>query len=185
MNETSAEIVRSNESAAREMRSGYDLPVYGIDNGSFYYIHIPALCCIFTSFSCVVAVMILSFRRKNYKTFFSSWTKSERFIVYLAICDGGYNLFHSVDHLHYVIVKDHVRPEQLCEFYGFTLAVCIMGQNLMVNIVAINAFLLMYFEKNINFGKRDWKLLAWTFGLPFTGATIAGILGQLGPNGSL
>lgn len=176
--------VPTNDSAGKKFESGYDLPVYGLDNGSFYYIHIPALVCIFCSFFCVITVMTLSFRRKSYKAFFTSWTKSERFIVYLALCDGGYNMFHSVDHLHYLISKDHVRPKQLCQFYGFTLAECIMSQNLMVNIVAINAFMLMYYEKNLDFGKRDWKLLAWTFGVPFIGATIAGIFGQLGPNGS-
>ncbi|XP_045215012.2 uncharacterized protein LOC123565069 [Mercenaria mercenaria] len=172
------------ETVIMEKKSGYDLPVYGLATGSFYYIHIPALCCIFLSFCSVVTVMILSFKRKSWKTFFTTWSKSERFIVYLAFCDGCYNVFHSVDHLHYVISKDHVRPKELCEFYGFTLAESIMGQNLMVNIVAINAFMLMYFNKNLDFGRRDWKLLAWTFGLPFVGATIAGILGQLGPNGS-
>jgi len=55
----------------------------------------------------------------------------------------------------------------------------------MVNIVAINAFMLIYFNKHLNFGRWDWRLIAWTFGAPFVGATIAGILGQLGTNGSL
>ena len=164
--------------------SGYDLEVYGLANNSFYYIHIPALICISFSFTSVVITLTLSFRRLGLFRFFS-WSKSERFVVYLAICDGGYNVFHFVDHLHIVIVKNHVYPKQLCEFYGFTLAQFIMGQNLMVNIVAVNAFMLMYFNKKLNFGRRDWKLLAWTFGLPFLGAMIAGILGQLGPNGTL
>ncbi|XP_045215013.1 uncharacterized protein LOC123565070 [Mercenaria mercenaria] len=168
---------------AAEMKSGYDLPVYGLANGTFYYIHIPALICIFSSLCCVIIVLTLSFRHRSYRTFFS-WTKSERFIVYLAICDGGFNIFHSVDHLHYVIVKDHVHPKELCEFYGFTLAEFITAQNLIVNIVAINAFMLMYFHKNLNFGKRDWKLLTWTFGVPFVGATAAAISGQFGPGGS-
>jgi hypothetical protein len=183
MNESN--ITTTESTVVRAKESGYDLPVYGLATGSFYYIHIPALCCIFLSFCSVVAVIILSFRRKSFRKFFVDWSKSERFIIYLALCDGGYNVFHSVDHLHYVISQDHVHPKELCEFYGFTLAVCIMGQNLMVNIVAINAFMLMYFDKNLDFGKRDWKLLSWTFGLPFVGATIAGIAGQLGPNGSL
>lgn len=54
----------------------------------------------------------------------------------------------------------------------------------MVNIIAINAFVLIYFKKQWKFGSYDWKLLAWIFGCPFVGAVIAGCLGQLGPNGT-
>lgn len=163
---------------------GYDLEVYGLKNGQFYYIHIPAICCITTSLCCAIIVIVLSFRRQSFRTFFN-WTKSERFVVYLALCDGLFNVAHSIDHLHMVITRDHVYPKELCEFYGFTLAEFITAQNLMVNIVAINAFMLIYFHRHLEFGPYDWKLLAWTFGAPFVGATIAGIAGQLGTNGSL
>lgn len=166
-------------------QSGYDLPVYGIKNETFYSIHIPAIICITCSFVCAVIAITLSFKKQSYRTFFNHWSKSERFIVYLALCDGLFNVSHFTDHLHIVIVRDHVYPKELCEFYGFNLAVFITAQNLMVNIVAINAFMLIYFNKNLNFGTRDWRLLLWTFGAPFLGAAIAGIAGQLGPNGSL
>lgn len=165
------------------LRTGYDLPVYGLANGQLLYIHIPALTCISLSFICVVIVLTLSFRHRSYKTFFR-WTRSERFVVYLALCDGGFNLAHFTDHLHIVIVRNHVYPKELCEFYGFNLAVFISAQNLMVNVVAINAFVLIYFSKQIPFGKKDYKLLLWTFGVPFLTAALAGILGQLGPNGT-
>ncbi|XP_045206524.2 uncharacterized protein LOC123558712 [Mercenaria mercenaria] len=167
------------------LQNGYDIPLYGIGNGSFYYIHIPAILCICTSFVCAVISIILSFKRKSYHTFFTNtWSRSERFIVYLAICDGLFNVSHFTDHMHIVIVRDHVYPKELCEYYGFNLAVFVTSQNLMVNVVAINAFMLMYFNRHLNFGRRDWKLLLWTFGTPFIGATIAGITGQLGTNGS-
>ena len=65
------------------------------------------------------------------------------------------------------------------------LAEFITAQNLMVNVVAINAFLLMYFNRNLDFGKRDYRLLIWTFGIPLIGATIAAFFKQLGPTGSL
>ena len=60
-----------------------------------------------------------------------------------------------MDHLHIVIKKDHIYPKELCEFYGFMLAEFITAQNLMVNIVCINAFVLIYFRRNIDFGKGD------------------------------
>jgi len=87
--------------------------------------------------------------------------------------------------MYIVIAHEMVKPKQLCEFYGFILTVFSSAQILMVNIVAINAFMLIYFEKKLNFGRYDWKLLLWTFGVPFLGATIAGIADQLGPNGTL
>ena len=166
------------------LRDGYDLEVYGLKNGQFYFIHIPAICCILTSLCCATTVIVLSFRSRDFHSFFS-WTKSERFVVYLAICDGLFNVAHSIDHLHMVITRNHVYPKELCEFYGFTLAEFITAQNLMVNIVAVNAFMLMYFQRHLEFGRYDWRLLAWTFGAPFVGAAIAGIAGQLGTNGSL
>ncbi|XP_052792945.1 uncharacterized protein LOC128226882 [Mya arenaria] len=165
-------------------RDGYDLPVYGIYNNTFYGIHIPALICIVTSFTCAIIAIVLSFMNKSRRTFFTAWSKSDRFIVYLAVCDGLFNTAHFTDHMHVVIVRNHVYPRQLCEFYGFTLAEFITAQNLMVNVIAVNAFMLMYFDRNINFGKYDWRLLTWTFGAPFVGASIAGALGQLGPNGA-
>ncbi|OWF36019.1 uncharacterized protein LOC110442219 [Mizuhopecten yessoensis] len=165
------------------LSSGYDLKVYGLDNGQFLYIHIPALTCITISFVCAVLILVDSFRLQTFRSFFT-WTKSERFVVYLAVCDGLFNIAHSMDHLHILITRDHVYPVELCKFYGFMLAEFITAQNLMVNIVAINAFVLIYYRKNICFGRYDWKLLLWTYGAPFVGATIAGIADQLGPNGA-
>ena len=167
-----------------DLQDGYDLPIEGLGNGQFYSLHISALSCIFVSLSCAVAVVITSFRLQSVRTFFS-WAKSERFVVYLALCDGLFNVAHSLDHAHILISKTHVYPKQLCEFYGFVLVEFITAQTLMVNLVAINAFMLMYFSINIDFGKNDWKILLYAFGLPFVIATIAGSLGTLGPNGTV
>lgn len=164
--------------------SGYDLPLSGIAEGQFLAIHIPALTCIILSLLSAVGVLFFSFRAQSFRTFFN-WTKSERFVVYLAICDGLFNICHSMDHLHIMITRDHVHPKTLCEFYGFMLAEFITAQNLMVNIVSINAFVLIYFRKTLEFGLYDYKLLLWMFGLPFTAAMVALNLGTLGPNGAL
>lgn len=174
----------NNGSGKVALHSGYDVAAYGLDNGTFYTIHIPAIICITASFICAVTAIVLSFKSKHSENFFTQWSKSERFVVYLAICDGLFNIAHFTDHMHIVIVEDHVYPKELCEFYGFTLAMFITAQHLVVNIVAINAFMLIYFEKHLNFGRWDWRMLAWTFGAPFVGATIAAIAGQLGPNGA-
>ena len=174
----------TNLTTERVLESGYDLPVYGLANGQFLSIHIPALTCIFLSLLSAICVLTVSFRLQSYKTFFS-WTKSERFVVYLAICDGLFNIAHSMDHLNIVIVRNHVYPKELCEFYGFMLAEFISAQNLMVNVVAFNAFILIYYRKNLEFGAYDHRLVLYTFGAPFIAATIAAVAGTLGPNGAL
>lgn len=175
----------ANDSGGVRLQSGYDLDVYGLDNGLFLYIHIPALVCITLSLFSVVTAIAMSFRLRPWRKFFSDWSKAERFVVYLALCDGLYNCFHFTDHLHVVILEDHVRPTWLCEVYGFTLVVSISAQNLMVNVIAVNAFMLIHFKKNLEFGECDWRLLLYTFGLPVPGAIVAACLSQLGPNGAL
>ena len=120
----------------------------------------------------------------HYSTFFR-WTKSERFVIYMAICDGLFNIAHFSDHLHILIAKKLPTPKSLCVFYGFLLGEFITAQNLMVNLVAINVFVLIFFHKKINFGRWDHRLLLYIFGAPGFALTIVGALGQLGPNGSL
>lgn len=165
-------------------QSGYDLPIYGLDNGDFLSIHVPAIICIFISLISVIYVLVSSFKNENCRLFFS-WPKPQRFVVYLAICDGMYNLCHSMDHIHILITRNHVYPKSLCTFYGFMLAEFITSQNLMVNVVCVNAFTLVYFRKNLNFGRYDYRILLWTFGLPFIGAIIAVSLKTMGSNGTL
>ena len=167
-----------------ELTDGYDLPVYGLDSGQFLGIHVPALTCIFLSLISAFVVLIFSFRYQSFRTFFK-WSKSERFVVYLALCDGLFNISHSLDHLHILITRNHVYPKQLCKFYGFMLAEFITSQNLLVNVISINAFVLIYFRRNLDFGRYDYKLLLWVFGAPCLAAFAALGMGTLGPNGSL
>ncbi|XP_060578863.1 uncharacterized protein LOC132735866 [Ruditapes philippinarum] len=185
MNNTNTTVSNTtNLSVNTEMKDGYDLPVTGLASGYFYSLHSLALSCMLCSFVCAVIVLTFSFRAKTCRDFFKGWSKGERFIVYMALIDGSFNVFHSLDHLHHVIAMDHVRPKELCQFYAFVNVVFVNGQNLMVNIVAFNAFMLMYFDKNLDFGKADWKLLTWIIGMPFVGASIAQFTGTLGPTGS-
>ncbi|XP_071161993.1 uncharacterized protein [Mytilus edulis] len=162
---------------------GYDLPVYGISDETFYIVHIPAIACICISFICAVAVIGYSFYHQKCSTFFQ-WTKSERFVVYMALCDALFNISHFCDHTHIVVTKSFPMPKSLCAFYGFILAEFVTAQNLMVNIVAINVFVLIYFRKQIDFGRWDYRLLVYVFGVPAVGATIAATLGKFGPSGA-
>ncbi|XP_062593361.1 uncharacterized protein LOC134254836 [Saccostrea cucullata] len=167
------------------LRDGYDLPVYGLGSERFYALHIPALTCIFLSLISAITSVILSFGKSPRRKFFS-WTKSERFVVYMAICDGSFNVAHSIQTIlqNIVITKYHVYPPTLCQFYSFTLLEFVTAQILMVNIVAVNAFMLINLNKQLKFGKRDWRLLLWIFGFPFLLSSIALAAKQFGPSGA-
>lgn len=177
------ELYSNTTITTRAPRDGYDVPVFGLDNNHFAYLHITALSCILISFVFSVVVITLSFRSSRQRFF--DWTKSERFVVYMALCDGLFNLGHSLDHLHIFITRDHVRPRALCIFYAFVIGEFISAQMLMVNIVAINAFGMIYLSKDMSFGRYDWRLLLYTLGVPFVVYLVAAILGKLGPTGAL
>lgn len=170
--------------SSKPLKNGYDLPVYGLEEDNLLSIHAPALTCIFASLICAIIVLVTSFVHSSFRSFFT-WTKPERFVVYLALCDALFNICHSFDHLHVVITQNHVYPLELCEFYAFMLAVFMTAQHLLVNVICINAFLLVVCRKDIDFGTGDWKLVGWVFGAPLVASVVATCAGVMGPNGVL
>ena len=170
---------------ASNMLSGYDLPVVGLTSGNFSQLHLIALCCIALSFISALTVLVMSCRDNRHLRGFFEWREIDRFVVYIAICDGSFNICHSMDHIHVFITKDHVRPKALCQTYAFLLVEFIEAQVLMVNLIAINMFVLIYFEKKLDFGRCDWKLLLWMFIVPTTTNVVALSFDRLGPNGAL
>ncbi|KAK3093117.1 hypothetical protein FSP39_011308 [Pinctada imbricata] len=161
-----------------------EVPIGGVEEGLFYVIHGLALTCITASLTCAVIVLVLSFKRGNYKTFFTKWSRCDRFIVYLAICDGMFNFSHLMDHIHMIITEEHVWPAELCSFYAFMLFEFVSAQCILVVVIAVNAFALIRFRKSLPLGKRDWILLTLTFGVAFVLCVIAAGLGQMGPTGT-
>ncbi|WAR27583.1 hypothetical protein MAR_013287 [Mya arenaria] len=157
------------------LKDGYDIPVHGLTNGMFYYIQVPAIVCITVSLLCGLVTIISSFRSHEPGKFYTRWTKGERLIVYMSSCDVLFNTSHLMDHLQLLITKTHVRPKELCTFYGFIMTIFVVAQILIVNVVAINVFTMMFFNINISFGKFDGGLLLWAFGVPFIGSFIAAI----------
>ena len=169
-----------------KLRDGYDIPLVGLNTGEFDQLHITALCCIFASCVSAMAVICLSCNEKRHKVVgFFQWRQISRFVVYMAICDCSFNVIHSMDHLHVFITREHPQPRELCQLYAFLLVEFVGAQVLMVNLVAINMFVLIFFNKRINFGRFDWKLLLWMFGYPFVANIVGVCTNSLGPNGSL
>lgn len=161
-----------------------DIPVIGLRNGRFYPYHVTAIACISASLLCVGAILYVSVRSRRYKPFYR-WGISERFVVYIALCDGLFNVTHVLDHAHMVLTKSHVHPKSLCVVYAFLIVVFTTAQGLLVLAIALNSFSVVILGKSMNFGAYDWRLAAFVFGIPVIESSLAGSLNQLGPNGSL
>ena len=90
MNTTTTSITST---TCTSMKDGYACPVYGLDNGMFYSLHILALTCI--SLSLIAACCVLTISLKVDSKNFYSRTVAERFIVYLAMCYGELHILLS------------------------------------------------------------------------------------------
>lgn len=159
-------------------------PIFGVLDDRFLVIHSTALVFIGFSFGCAGLVILTSFKNKRNTNFFNSWSKCERFVVYMAVCDTLLHLVHFTDHVHMLVNRDHVYPIQLCEFYGFVLYEFTVAQSLLILIIATNAFLLIKFKVNLNYGLRDWRLISVVLGVPFLICVILAVFKQLGPTGT-
>ena len=164
---------------------GYDLPIIGLSDGHFNQLHISTVCCLLLSCICSVTVLILSYKDNRHLKGFFRWRQIDRFVSYLALSNGSFNIVHSIDHLNVFVTQDHVRPKFLCQVYAILMIQFLEAQILMVNLVAINMFVLVYFNKRLDFGQFDWKLLMWMIAVPTTTNVVALSTDTLGSNGAL
>ncbi|XP_071139194.1 uncharacterized protein [Mytilus edulis] len=162
--------------------SGYDIPVFGIGHYCFNLIHVTAIICLLLSFCSAIGVIILLYKSKKGKSFMK-WHKHERFLLYRCICDTSYGFVHCLDHAQILITKDHVRPSELCSLYALLIVNICLSEGLFSLTSALNAFLSVYFRKNVNYGNKDWKLFLLLGVGPFLFAVLVCSLGVLGPSG--
>lgn len=164
-------------------RSGYDIPLHGIGHSCFYTIHVLALVCLIMSLSSAVTVIVVLFKSQTRKPF-NTWQKHDRFLIYRCMCDMLYSLVHALDHVHVILTLDHVRPAGLCTLYAIILIDSCVTEASLSFVSALNAFVSIYFRRNFDFGRRDWKLVCNIFVIgPFSLALIVCPMDVLGPNG--
>ncbi|XP_062600697.1 uncharacterized protein LOC134262335 [Saccostrea cucullata] len=160
----------------------YNVTLLGLDDGTFYPLHVSAIVCMSCSLLASIVVTALSF--KTHKKGFYLWPRSERFVVYLALCEASFNFIHMFDHVTMITERDHVHPLELCQFYAFLMVLLVTTKNLVLVIIAINGFLLIRFQRQMEFGTRDWRLFAVTLGIPSFYCSVALSFQQLGPAGA-
>ncbi|OWF37107.1 hypothetical protein KP79_PYT25312 [Mizuhopecten yessoensis] len=165
------------------MSSGYDVPPLGLDNGQFYVIHVTAMLAMCASFTCASIVIGLFIKQRKAKRFYDR-SKSERMIVYAAVCDATFNVIHSTEHIQMLVTKNLVLPRELCKFHGLMTLALGYAQVFLVLSVAVNIFCMMFLQKNITFGKYDWRLLTAVILGPFLIGFSSLIANKIGPNGA-
>lgn len=165
------------------MMSMYNVTLVGWDDGTFFPLHITAIVCISCGFIASIVVTVMSF--KSHKKRFYTWSRSERFVVYLAICEMSFNFIHMFDHVTMVIEKDHVHPLELCQLYAFFIVLLLSIKNFILIVIALNAFLLMRFKCQMDFGSKDWRLFVYVMAFPIIVCTVAASLQTYGPAGAL
>ena len=176
-----------NQSVENEsIRNGYDVPPVGLSTGHFDHLQISAI--FFTSISSISALIVIcmsynDIRRR--RTIFFRCRQIDRFVVYMAVCECLFSIEHASDHIQVFVTRDHTKPKALCQFYGFWLMEVIAAQFFMVNAVAVSMFLLIFFNKKLNFGRFDWKLLLWMLAYNALVNVIAFSTDTLGPNQTL
>ncbi|XP_037075041.1 uncharacterized protein LOC119096309 isoform X2 [Pollicipes pollicipes] len=173
------------EDSLANITSGYDLPVQGLRDGNFEVVHCTAIACLLASLLSAAGTVLLTVGANQWKpSTFYSWTTGDRVLVYMAVFDGLFNLMHMMDHGMYLAQRGHVRPRQLCAFFGFMLSVFVIAQNVFVCFLALEACLMVFRLRPPNFGRHDWRPLAVSLGpgVLFSGVTWA--LDKLGPSGA-
>ena len=181
---TSVMAANGSESITKNHTVPFDpgyLPVMGLPGTDFYLIHICAIASLVTSI-CFSAGTMTYLTRSRRLPFFRR-TIGERLTIYLAVIDVLFGTIHLIDHLFMLITKQHV-PDIPCSIFGFLLVTLITAQALMVMVVAILAFIMVVWEKRINFGKYDWRILSFASGIPLAAAIVLVSAGWLGPQGA-
>ena len=119
---------------------------------------------------------------KNRNSFWK-WSFSERLVIYLAVADLGFSSFHLIDKWYYLLAVSNP-PDGLCSMVGFFFNQFMFSQWIVIMFAAVNACSLVVFNKKLNLGRWDWKLILIAFGTPLIGGTIQLRLGLLGQSGA-
>ena len=113
---------------------------------------------------------------------FWKWNFAERLVVYLATVDFGFSSFHLVDKVYY-LSRVANPPDGLCSMVGF-FNQFMFSQWIVVMCAAVNACSLVVFNRKLDLGRWDWKLIVIAFGIPFVCGVIEVSLGLLGQAGA-
>ena len=111
-------------------------------------------------------------KQANARESFWKWTIGERLVVYLACCDLCMSVSHMLDHI-YIYSSKSQPPDVACTVLAFFLQEFIFAQWIVVLFTAVSACLLVVFNRKLNLGRCDYRLLVVALGGPL----VLGIVG--------
>ena len=126
----------------------------------------------------VISYLFFTEYRTTKRSFYR-WSTGERLVVYLAVFDLGFSVFHSTDFT-YMLIEGCHPPYAPCVFMAFILVQMVFGQWLVVSYSSVSAFLLVLFRKRISLGTADWKLLVFVMVPPAVFNIFGIVFGYLG-----
>ncbi|XP_063422385.1 uncharacterized protein LOC134706936 [Mytilus trossulus] len=163
------------------IENGYDIPFVSDETITGFYIGI--LNFFFMIASCIGGLVTVQFSFKYNKKRFMKWRYVDRFILYKALNDMVYYFFPICYLVHVTLEKVNYPVSAFCTMYAIISNVFGSSQALMTVTVAVTAFVLVYFNKQLTMGPRDCYLYIIVLFIPAAMFTVLGIFKQLGPNG--
>ncbi|CAC5422977.1 unnamed protein product [Mytilus coruscus] len=163
------------------IENGYDVPFVGDETNAGFYIGI--LNFILMISSCIAGLVTVTFSFKYNKKRFMKWRYVDRFIVYKALNDMLYYFSPLCYTVHVTLEKVNYPVPAFCTMYAIISNVFGLSQALLTVTIAVTAFVLVYFNKQLTIGPRDCYLYIIVLIVPAAMFTVLGIFQQLGPNG--
>ena len=156
------------------------LPVFGYPGIDFYLIHVTADVAI--TISIIASLSVLGYMTLQKKNF---WKRplSERLVAYIAIGDFLFSSSHAIDHTAMLVLKDHPDDDS-CIAMAFFLMWFYIGQSFFVIFTAMNAAAMVIWQKKVNLGMYDWKLLSFAVVFPGVCSIIGAATRTIGPSGA-
>ena len=122
--------------------SSESVPLFGYPGPMFYIIHIVAItsCSISALSSASVISFLFIVEKKSLKRNFYRWSRGERLVIYIAICDLAFSVTHTLDHAYILAAKAHP-GDILCQFFAFLVIHTFTGQWFVIFYSALGAFI--------------------------------------------
>ncbi|KAJ3321649.1 hypothetical protein HDU76_014054 [Blyttiomyces sp. JEL0837] len=139
-----------------------------------YALHFVALFFIALSIMGSIYIIVRTIMEGKYGTI------GERFPLYLAGLDLLWSLSHTIDHVWMIAAQGANPPDAACSALGAILALFLMAEIMLVNLLALSMFFTVYMNWGLSYGKYDYMLIILTFGVPITFAVLGLSLNAFG-----
>lgn len=160
---------------------GYDLPFADGDLMSAFYVGLVNFILMLCSSAAGIMTIIFSFKYNSDS--FLKWRYVDRLIVYKAMKDVVYYSI-GISYTIQVTVENDNYPSPLsCTMYALLSNIFGLSQALMSVAIAIMAFVLVNYNKQLSMGPGECFLVVFVLFFSTILFIIVGAAGQLGPNG--